>query len=70
MADRMPYGQSLHCISNMIGGGVSLPYDHPDVIGGDEEKRKHDIGEILHQIMAITDESLDEAQARLLCLIF
>lgn len=65
MADRVPYGQNLHCISNMIGGGVNLTYDRPDAMnGGDQERRKQDIGEILQQIMAITDQSLDEAQAR------
>ncbi|GIX91522.1 pre-B-cell leukemia transcription factor 3 [Caerostris extrusa] len=30
----------------------------------DQEIRKHDISEILQQIMNITDQSLDEAQAR------
>lgn len=32
--------------------------------GGGGEPRKHDISEILQQIMNITDQSLDEAQAR------
>uniref|UniRef100_A0A8C1BAP4 Pre-B-cell leukemia homeobox 1a n=1 Tax=Cyprinus carpio carpio TaxID=630221 RepID=A0A8C1BAP4_CYPCA len=32
--------------------------------GADGEGRKQDIGDILQQIMTITDESLDEAQAR------
>lgn len=31
---------------------------------GEGEARKQDIGEILQQIMNITDQSLDEAQAR------
>jgi pre-B-cell leukemia transcription factor 1 len=30
----------------------------------DQDGRKQDIGEILQQIMNITDQSLDEAQAR------
>lgn len=30
----------------------------------ENETRKHDISEILQQIMNITDQSLDEAQAR------
>ncbi|GBL97728.1 Pre-B-cell leukemia transcription factor 3 [Araneus ventricosus] len=30
----------------------------------DQDIRKHDISEILQQIMNITDQSLDEAQAR------
>uniref|UniRef100_A0A182K703 PBC domain-containing protein n=1 Tax=Anopheles christyi TaxID=43041 RepID=A0A182K703_9DIPT len=32
--------------------------------GVDNDPRKQDIGEILQQIMNITDQSLDEAQAR------
>lgn len=32
--------------------------------GTDGEGRKQDIGDILQQIMTITDQSLDEAQAR------
>lgn len=32
--------------------------------GGDNDSRKQDIGEILQQIMNITEQSLDEAQAR------
>ncbi|KAJ8976942.1 hypothetical protein NQ317_010138 [Molorchus minor] len=34
------------------------------LLGGENEPRKQDIGEILQQIMNITDQSLDEAQAR------
>ncbi|XP_078285715.1 pre-B-cell leukemia transcription factor 4 isoform X2 [Rhinoraja longicauda] len=41
----------------------SLP-PHSQVDGGDPEGRKQDIGDILQQIMTITDQSLDEAQAR------
>lgn len=48
----------------MIGGGINLTYDRPDAINGEQDRRKQDIGEILQQIMAITDQSLDEAQAR------
>lgn len=32
--------------------------------GSDGDGRKQDIGDILQQIMTITDQSLDEAQAR------
>jgi hypothetical protein len=32
--------------------------------GTDGDGRKQDIGDILQQIMTITDQSLDEAQAR------
>ncbi|XP_055520017.1 pre-B-cell leukemia transcription factor 4 isoform X4 [Leucoraja erinacea] len=41
----------------------SLP-PHSQVDGSDPEGRKQDIGDILQQIMTITDQSLDEAQAR------
>ncbi|XP_043550588.1 pre-B-cell leukemia transcription factor 1-like isoform X2 [Chiloscyllium plagiosum] len=41
----------------------SLP-PHSQADGGDPEGRKQDIGDILQQIMTITDQSLDEAQAR------
>ncbi|KAB0801876.1 hypothetical protein PPYR_04062 [Photinus pyralis] len=52
------------------GGGLMPPQpygmnpqgDAPT--GGENEPRKQDIGEILQQIMNITDQSLDEAQAR------
>ncbi|XP_069783683.1 pre-B-cell leukemia transcription factor 4 isoform X5 [Narcine bancroftii] len=41
----------------------SLP-PHSQADGGEAEGRKQDIGDILQQIMTITDQSLDEAQAR------
>lgn len=38
---------------------------HMEGTGGtDGDGRKQDIGDILQQIMTITDQSLDEAQAR------
>ncbi|XP_041064288.1 pre-B-cell leukemia transcription factor 1-like isoform X1 [Carcharodon carcharias] len=47
--------------------GVSIPglapHMQPDS-GGEAEGSKQDIGDILQQIMTITDQSLDEAQAR------
>lgn len=52
------------------GGGLMAPqpYGMPPQgdtpAGGESEARKQDIGEILQQIMNITDQSLDEAQAR------
>lgn len=42
-------------------GAYGPPLDAPASADGD---RKHDIQEILQQIMNITDQSLDEAQAR------
>jgi pre-B-cell leukemia transcription factor 1 len=48
------------------GGGLMPPqnYGLPGQDGSDNDPRKQDIGEILQQIMNITDQSLDEAQAR------
>ena len=47
------------------GSTPSYPqtYGMPDASGVDDP-RKQDIGDILQQIMNITDQSLDEAQAR------
>lgn len=44
--------------------GYGLPGGEGTPASGDGEARKQDIGEILQQIMNITDQSLDEAQAR------
>ncbi|XP_031426754.1 pre-B-cell leukemia transcription factor 3b isoform X4 [Clupea harengus] len=44
-------------------GGMTLPPPHGHD-GTDVDGRKQDIGDILHQIMTITDQSLDEAQAK------
>ncbi|CAG2108921.1 unnamed protein product [Medioppia subpectinata] len=49
------------------GYGLGGPVDPTGGAGNavaDGEARKHDISEILQQIMNITDQSLDEAQAR------
>lgn len=46
---------------NMIGGGISGLVDHHHVGG---EMPQADINDLLQQIMNITDQSLDEAQAR------
>lgn len=53
----------------MAHGGGLMPqnYGMPnpnDGQGGENDNRKQDIGEILQQIMNITEQSLDEAQAR------
>lgn len=58
--------------SRMMGhtGGLMAPqnYGMPNPgdgsQGGENDNRKQDIGEILQQIMNITEQSLDEAQAR------
>lgn len=48
-----------------MAGHPGLAQHMQDGTGGaDGEGRKQDIGDILQQIMTITDESLDEAQAR------
>lgn len=59
----------MHPVSSQVG--MMQPYGLQPVDpsqGGpttpDQETRKQDIGEILQQIMNITDQSLDEAQAR------
>ncbi|XP_036435868.1 pre-B-cell leukemia transcription factor 3 isoform X2 [Colossoma macropomum] len=50
-------------LSRTVHGGMALApsLDHQ---GSEDDGRKQDIGDILHQIMAITDQSLDEAQAK------
>lgn len=56
----------------MMSGHTGLTGLHEDVGDPDEGRRNHhslgrpqqDTGDILQQIMTITDESLDEAQAR------
>lgn len=59
-----------------VQGGMALPPPHGHD-GTDGDGRKQDIGDILHQIMTITDQSLDEAQAKLVhfcninaCIVF
>merc|ERR1712168_535132 len=45
--------------------GYGIQPEHGSVVApGDQEVRKQEIGDILQQIMNITDQSLDEAQAR------
>ncbi|XP_017553877.1 pre-B-cell leukemia transcription factor 3 isoform X3 [Pygocentrus nattereri] len=50
-------------LSRAVHGGMALApsLDHQ---GSEDDGRKQDIGDILHQIMGITDQSLDEAQAK------
>ena len=47
-------------VYGMSGGGAEVGVSGNESLDG----RKQDIGEILQQIMTITDQSLDEAQAR------
>ncbi|KAA0719042.1 Pre-B-cell leukemia transcription factor 1 [Triplophysa tibetana] len=46
-----------------MAGHPGLAQHMQDGTGGDADGRKQDIGDILQQIMTITDQSLDEAQA-------
>ncbi|RWS17781.1 hypothetical protein B4U79_10741 [Dinothrombium tinctorium] len=68
----------MHAVSGHVSGvnmsmptnaahGYGMPppgHDSAPAPAADGETRKHDISEILQQIMNITDQSLDEAQAR------
>ncbi|XP_072295141.1 pre-B-cell leukemia transcription factor 1-like isoform X3 [Eucyclogobius newberryi] len=57
----------MHSHAGVVGmaGHPGLPQHMQDSTGADGgDGRKQDIGDILQQIMTITDQSLDEAQAR------
>ena len=47
-----------------LGGQSQADVGDPDSVRKQLGQPQQDIGDILQQIMAITDESLDEAQAR------
>lgn len=69
MEDARGYGQQLNSGVSMSGHlsqgyGVQLPHMGDAGSMLDSEHGKHDVGNILQQIMTITDQSLDEAQAR------
>jgi len=60
---------NMHPVSAQVGMmsqpyGMQSPVDPSAPSTPDQDGRKQDIGEILQQIMNITDQSLDEAQAR------
>ncbi|XP_076010358.1 pre-B-cell leukemia transcription factor 3b isoform X1 [Genypterus blacodes] len=66
MDDQARIMQSIGGVSlagHSVQGGMTLPPPHGHD-GTDGDGRKQDIGDILHQIMTITDQSLDEAQAK------
>uniref|UniRef100_A0A3Q2TXH4 PBX homeobox 3 n=1 Tax=Fundulus heteroclitus TaxID=8078 RepID=A0A3Q2TXH4_FUNHE len=66
MDDQARIMQSIGGVSlagHSVQGGMPLPPPHGHD-GTDGDGRKQDIGDILHQIMTITDQSLDEAQAK------
>ncbi|XP_046986715.1 homeobox protein extradenticle isoform X1 [Schistocerca americana] len=60
----------MHPVTSQVGmmpqpyGMQPVDPNHGGPTTPDQETRKQDIGEILQQIMNITDQSLDEAQAR------
>ena len=59
----------MHPTGTMNNGGAGMTMNqgyNMGQTGHDEpnEQRKQEIGDILQQIMTITDQSLDEAQAR------
>lgn len=65
-------GNQGQAAQNTAGYGSMGPVDGTATQGPDQavEARKQDIGEILQQIMNITDQSLDEAQARYVYSLF
>lgn len=60
----------MHPVPGQVGmlpqgyGMQAVDPNHGTPATPDVDSRKQDIGEILQQIMNITDQSLDEAQAR------
>jgi len=67
MEHRGQYANHYVGSAGMVGGMGMHGYGtamHADGTNGDMDTRKQDIGDILQQIVAITDQSLDEAQAR------
>ncbi|TVK90581.1 Pre-B-cell leukemia transcription factor 1 [Bagarius yarrelli] len=61
--DEQPRMMHSHGVG--MAGHPGLPQHMQEGTGGaDGDGRKQDIGDILQQIMTITDQSLDEAQAR------
>ena len=51
-------------MQSMAGMQHSSGYGMQSIDGVEDGSRKQEIGDILQQIMNITDQSLDEAQAR------
>uniref|UniRef100_A0A8C6S8X7 Pre-B-cell leukemia transcription factor 1 n=1 Tax=Neogobius melanostomus TaxID=47308 RepID=A0A8C6S8X7_9GOBI len=65
--DEQPRLMHSHAGVGGMAGHPGLPQHMQESAGGggaDGDGRKQDIGDILQQIMTITDQSLDEAQAR------
>ena len=67
MDDPRGYGPPASMAGHMPpqpGYGMGAPTDQDQGGVQDSQVRKQEIGDILQQIMTITDQSLDEAQAR------
>ena len=70
MDDQQRYVQPQHPVSmpgHMPQSGYGMPTDPSNAVqqqDSSDPHRKQEIGDILQQIMNITDQSLDEAQAR------
>uniref|UniRef100_UPI0037E79350 pre-B-cell leukemia transcription factor 3-like n=1 Tax=Semicossyphus pulcher TaxID=241346 RepID=UPI0037E79350 len=56
-------GRGMQPLCGVTLAGLSEPLSHIQN-GSDREEGKQQVGSILHQIMAITDQSLDEAQTK------
>ena len=72
MDERGLYGDHSSHVLGVNGGllgGMHIGYGLHNIgsdgmNGGDDDSRRQDIADILQQIVAIKDQSLDEAQAR------
>lgn len=62
--DEQPRLMHAHAAVGMSGHPGLSQHITDNTGATDGDGRKQDIGDILHQIMTITDQSLDEAQAR------
>lgn len=63
---------SQHMIGSSYGMQDAVSGTGGMLVGGaaDQQHRRQDIGDILQQIMTITDQTLDEAQARFAHLLY
>jgi len=62
--DEQPRLMHAHTAVGMSGHPGLSQHIQDNTGANDGDGRKQDIGDILQQIMTITDQSLDEAQAR------
>ena len=64
MDDPRGYGPPASMAGHMPQPGYGMGPEPDGSAVQDSQVRKQEIGDILQQIMTITDQSLDEAQAR------